>query len=219
MAASICSVQKAKLVVLLLVLFALAFFDFSIWTTTVTDYNGAQLCTHAEKYNEVVNIYTYLDAIITLILPTTVLAVLIGAIILKYLRRSALQRYGQGQALSRKDRSLMHITRVLLAVGLSYMLLFMPSYINKIRSLITSYVTDEAFVTVKDHLVNQIILIISYMSFCSNFIFYVKWSRNFRKGLKKLFCCQILNPRYCDTKSDYRNVLISGKKNMTVSNV
>jgi hypothetical protein len=49
MATSICSVQKARLVVLLLVLFALAFFDFSIWTTTVTEYAGSPLCTQVVR--------------------------------------------------------------------------------------------------------------------------------------------------------------------------
>ncbi|XP_052104738.1 somatostatin receptor type 4-like [Mytilus californianus] len=218
-ATAICSVQKARLVVLLLVLFALAFFDFSIWTTTVTEYAGRPLCTQAEKYYEVINIYTYLDAVITLILPTTVLAVLIGAIILKYIRQSALHRYGQAEPLRHKDRSLMHITRVLLAVGLSYMVLFMPSYINKIRFIIMSNVMGESYVTLKDHIINQIVLIVSYMSFCSNFIFYVKWSKNFRKGLKKLFCCAIPRQRYNVKKTEYRHILLSSKRNMTVSNV
>jgi hypothetical protein len=66
------------------VLFALAFFDFSIWTTTVTEYAGSPLCTQVDKYYDVINIYTYLDAVITLILPTTVLVILIGAIIVKF---------------------------------------------------------------------------------------------------------------------------------------
>ena len=219
MATSICSVQKARLVVLLLVLFALAFFDFSIWTTTVTEYAGSPLCTQVDKYYDVINIYTYLDAVITLILPTTVLAILIGAIIVKYIRQTALQKYGQAQPLSRKDRSLMHITRVLLAVGLSYMVLFMPSYINKIRFMIMSNLMGDSYVTLKDHMINQIVLIISYMSFCSNFLFYVKWSRNFRKGLREIFCCSFSRRQYCDRKQDYRNILISSRKNMTVSNL
>jgi hypothetical protein len=83
----------------------------------------------------------------------------------KYIRQTALQKYGQAQPLSRKDRSLMHITRVLLAVGLSYMVLFMPSYINKIRFMIMSNLMGDSYVTLKDHMINQIVLIISVIFF------------------------------------------------------
>jgi hypothetical protein len=66
-------------------------------------------------------------------------------------------------------------------------------------------------------MINQIVLIISYMSFCSNFLFYVKWSRNFRKGLREIFCCSFSRRQYCDRKQDYRNILISSRKSPTAN--
>ncbi|XP_069104411.1 somatostatin receptor type 4-like [Argopecten irradians] len=179
----ICTVPKAKAVVLTVTLVGIALYLFVLWASGVVVVKGYSICTHTASHPRITEIFTYIDTVVVLVLPSIILIVLIGAILIKHvwITRSEIRT-----RLSKKEKSLVKITRVLLAIGINYVVLSGPSYVNKIRFIILTTFTDIR-PTVTDRSLNQIFQIIFYMTFCVNFLFYILWSVNFRRGLRKLF--------------------------------
>jgi len=187
-----CTVPKAKLVVLFLTVIGILLYTFSLWSVKVVNYMGMNICTSDPEYQETTKIFTFVDTIVTLVLPTGALLVLISAILAKHLwqrhRKKNEEEQSGRKRLSKKEKSLLKITRVLLAIGLTYVVLGGPSYINKLRSMFIN--TSEVSVSLNERSMNQIFQIIFYLTFCFNFAFYSMWSLNFRRGLKRLCCCK-----------------------------
>lgn len=189
-----CTVLKAKVVIFCLTMTSFMLYAFTFWFTSVQEINGQRICQPSMEYPEVTTIFTYVDTVVTLLLPTILLIVMISAILVKHIYQrhlnSKLSINGSTrQRLSKKEKSLLKITRVLLAIGLAYVLLSLPSYINKLRYLVSLTLYPQN-ITMDDHSQNQICIVIFYSNFTLNFLFYIKWSLNFRRGLKRLFRIQ-----------------------------
>ncbi|OWF47620.1 Somatostatin receptor type 4 [Mizuhopecten yessoensis] len=191
-----CTVPKAKIIVCSVTAVGIVIYLFVMWASGVVVVKGHTICTESASHPRVTEIFTYIDTIVVLVLPSVILVMLIGAILIKHLwiTRSEIRT-----RLTKKEKSLVKITRVLLAIGINYVVLSAPSYINKIRFIIMTAFT-EVRPTITDRCLNQIFQIIFYMTFCANFLFYILWSVNFRRGLKRLFvfnkCCSYT--RDCD---------------------
>ncbi|XP_033759915.1 somatostatin receptor type 2-like [Pecten maximus] len=178
-----CTVSKAKVIVFTVTIIGIAIYLFVMWASGVVIVKGHNICTESASHPRITEIFTYIDTVVVLVLPSVILVLLIGAILIKHvwITRSDIRT-----RLSKKEKSLVKITRVLLAIGINYVVLSAPSYINKVRFIIMTAFTDIR-PTITDRSLNQIFQIIFYMTFCVNFLFYILWSVNFRRGLKKLF--------------------------------
>ena len=159
------------------------------WTTNVVDYGddygeGAVICTEVDEYRHLNRIYFFWDTIVTLIIPSMVTTALILAILA---RNVCIRRNMINRRLSKKQRSLVRITRVLLAISLTFVILSAPSHANKLRHLIITEVFGQQSYTLEDRILQQLFQILYYLSFCLNFVYYLIWSINFRKEFKQLF--------------------------------
>lgn len=211
-----CTVFKARVVVVTLTVIAVFLYMFSLWSTKIGEFMGTKACMSDSDYEELTGIFTYIDTVVTLVLPTTILIILIAAILVKHVVQSQKSKRCpciQGvRRLSKKEKSLLRITRVLLAISVSYVILSAPFYFNKLKYLILEAIDNLQYVTIRDRLINQIFQIIYHTSFCYNFIFYIIWSMNYRRGLRRLFRIRIR--RSCDQET-YNTNLMTHPNNST----
>ena len=189
-AVSICTVTKARTTVSILSTIAVLLYSFALWTTK----SEGGSCQTGLEYRGLVENLTYVDTMATLIIPSITMMFFIGSIFINHLcfndkrTSSCRKKSGNGDRLirgSRKDESLLKITRVLLAISLSYVVFGAPMYINKIRVIILSF-HGMMLHTRQEMAIHHICLMIYYTTFTLNFIYYLKWSLNYRRGLSNL---------------------------------
>lgn len=192
-----CTVFRAKIVISLLVLYSVLLYSGQFWTTGVVEVSeNYTMCTEVAAYSQLNRIYSFWDTITTLVLPIIITTTLIVAILSQNMchdkkvngRDSSVYR-----RLSKKQKSLVRITRVLLAISLTFVILSGPSYINKLRHLILTEIEGRRPYTLTDRVLQQTFQIIYYLSSCLNIIYYLIWSHNFRKETRVLLC---LKPKH-----------------------
>ncbi|KAL4220101.1 7 transmembrane receptor (rhodopsin) [Mactra antiquata] len=185
-----CTVVRAKIVITLLVLYAVLLYSGQFWTTSVVQVNeNYTICTEVPEYSQLNRIFSFWDTITTVVLPIIITTSLIIAILSKNLciaqridgRNNSIYR-----RLSKKQKSLVRITRVLLAISLTFVILSGPSHANKLRHLILAELGGQRSYTLFDRILQQIFQIIYYLSSCLNIIYYLIWSHNFRNETKRL---------------------------------
>lgn len=181
-----CTVMRARIVVAFLTCMSILLYCFVIWDTKVVEVRGVDICTENNQSPQLTQMFTYVDNALTLILPTVVTLILVKAILVKIACRADVLH--QSMLLSRRERSLVRITRVLLAISLTFVIFSAPSQINKIRHLVATVETSNNFVYKKERIVQKICQIIYYISFSFNLIYYIIWSENYRESLKRLLC-------------------------------
>ncbi|WAR27487.1 hypothetical protein MAR_013191 [Mya arenaria] len=188
-----CTVFRAKLVIGLLITYSVILYCGQFWTTSAIEVSeNYTMCTEVNKYAQLNRIYSFWDTITTMVLPITITSVLIVAILSKNLcvsktidgRDSSIYR-----RLSKKQKCLVRITRVLLAISLTFVILSGPTHANKLRHLILTELNGaQRPYTLSDRILQQIFQIIYYLSSCLNIVYYLTWSHNFRKEIRRLLC-------------------------------
>ena len=187
-AVTFCSVIRAKVIVTVFAVCSVFMYLGQFWTTKVVDFGGGTvICTEVDEYRALNRIYFFWDTVVTLFIPSMVTTGLILAILT---RNVCLRREKVNLRLSKKQRSLVRITRVLLAISLTFVILSAPSHANKLRHLIITEVFGQQLYSLEDRILQQLFQVIYYLSFCLNFVYYLTWSINFRKEFKRLFGCQ-----------------------------
>ncbi|XP_060573190.1 C-C chemokine receptor type 3-like isoform X2 [Ruditapes philippinarum] len=142
-----CTVFRAKIVIGLLVLYSVLLYSGQFWTTGIVTFSdNYTVCTELPEYSQLNRIYSFWDTITTLVLPIIITTTLIVAILSQNLcnaKKIDRQNSSIYRRLSKKQKSLVRITRVLLAISLTFVLLSGPSYINKLRHLILTEVEES----------------------------------------------------------------------------
>ena len=187
-AVTFCSVIRAKIIVILFAICSIFMYLGQFWTTKVVDFGGGTvICTEVDEYRALNIIYFLWDTVTTLLILSLVTTGLIIAI----LTRNVCHRHeNANQQVSKKQRSLVRITRVLLAMSLTFVILSAPSHANKLRHLIITEAFGRQLYSLQDRILHQLFQVTYYLSFCLNFVYYLIWSSNFRKEFKRLFGCQ-----------------------------
>lgn len=122
------------------------------------------------------------------------MVIFLGAIyvklILKRVSKQPIATYHQPRRCRRNSKRtyqmLTRITRVLLAIGLTFTVFSFPTSVNKIRILVSNRPTPS-FLHV-EWAINQLCLIIYYCSFCIYFFIYLRFSTNYKKVLLRYVC-------------------------------
>ena len=78
-----CTVKRAKIVCFLLALFALAFYSYPLWTNVIIDIPNGTACIVFRDYVYVVQILSYIDTIVTLLIPSAAIITLNTLIAIK----------------------------------------------------------------------------------------------------------------------------------------
>ncbi|WAR27212.1 SSR4-like protein [Mya arenaria] len=188
-----CTVFRAKVVIGILIMFSVILYSGQFWTTSVIEvYENYTICTEVNEYAQLNRIYYFWDTITTMVLPIIITSVLIVAILSRNLFTS--QNIGGRdnsiyRRLSKKQKCLVRITRVLLAISLTFVILSGPTHANKLRHLILTELNGaQRPYTLSDRVLQQIFQIIYYLSSCLNIVYYLIWSHNFRKEIRRLLC-------------------------------
>ncbi|XP_052784239.1 somatostatin receptor type 4-like [Mya arenaria] len=188
-----CTVFRAKVVIGILIMFSVILYSGQLWTTSVMEvFENYTICTEVNKYAQLNIIYTFWDTITTMILPIIIISVLSVAILSK-ISLAPPKNNGSDylilQRQSKKQKCLVRITRVLLAISLTFVILSGPSHANKLRHLILTELNGaQRPYTLSDRVLQQVFQIISYLSSCLNIVNLLIWSQNFRKEIRRLLC-------------------------------
>lgn len=197
----VCTVYKARIIVTSLAITAILLYTFALWTTKVERGHGKIYCDIESEYQKTLHVFTYIDIIFTLAVPFIAMTFFLGVVYVKHIvvrvscspcTKSNTCRPVRRTRGSRND-SLTKITRVLLAIGSSYIVLSVPSCVNKIRAIVLSMRDQQVEPTHDSWAVIQFSQMIYYLSFCLNFFYYLKWSVNYRKALGDIFKVFISN--------------------------
>lgn len=185
-----CTVFRARVVIACLASYSILLYSVQLWTNRVVEiYDNYTLCTQVDDFAQLNRIYAFWDTITTMVLPITITSVLIVAILVKnlWLANRTNPSNTIYRRLSKKQRGLVRITRVLLAISLTFVILSGPAHANKLRHLIQAEIGNYR-TTVSDHILQQTFQVIYYLSSCLNVIYYSIWSYNFRAQLRRILC-------------------------------
>ena len=214
-AVTFCSVIRAKLIVTAFVVCSVIMYLGQFWTTTVINYGGGiTICTEADEYRALNRIYFFMDTAVTLLIPSVLTTGLILAILI---RNVCIRHPNANHRLSKKQKSLVRITRVLLAISLTFVILSAPSHANKLRHLIITEVFGRQLYSLEDRILQQLFQLICYLSFSLNIVFYLMWSVNFRKEFKRLLGCQdqSVSKRRFDLLNENEQMIVNQTENIT----
>ena len=206
----LCTRRRAALVMSLLTGVALVFYSFSIWTMGINRAGGMATCMSLVTHRHFLKAITSIDTIATVIVPVVLILAMNTAIAMKIYRYTNGRKREQHEvtlsasknstrSLSRwrlpdfrKSRLSIHrrhnqynATRALLVVSTVFILLNLPSHAFRVQALVIS-IRDEPYeFDPSTFLWRELLTLLHYVSFSSNFFLYSACSRHFRYTLKR----------------------------------
>ena len=224
----LCTVYREKVVVIGLLILACILYNFCFWTITTREVADTVTCTHKFEYFDFLTIVTWLDTTLTMVVPF--FAILYGNIkvVFHVVRCSAMScKQSQNPVSSstfetsagarsvterpmifqpRKNRSIpqLRVTRTLLLVSTTFLILNLPSHIVRLYSIIlTISSTPETYMISSPMLlfVQEVTYLLYYTTFSCNFVLYTIFGRNFQSVLRNLLSCK-------SHKQDQREIML-----------
>ena len=188
----VCKTSTAKLAVLVLIIFAVGLYNFPFWAMS------GECKPYQEHYN-LVQALVYTDTVVTLVMPLICITVLMAAIVYdlvkSYNRRSKLH----APTVKRMNNPMAKVTKMLLAVTVTFFCLNLPSHVNRLRIMISSFLLDsdntpsgESYLD--EEAIMYITLFMSYLSLTINIVVYITFGSKFRTVFIELITC-----RFCST--------------------
>ncbi|KAK6176099.1 hypothetical protein SNE40_014448 [Patella caerulea] len=199
-----------KAVVIVLVILACLLYNFALWTTSVAQYRGRPICISDDTYFELMNIVTWIDTAITMIIPFLLilfmnLRIVWCVFMYQSKRRSILQTHTTAV----KNTSQMRITRTLLLVSTTFLVLNLPSHVIRLEQLIISH---RGPVPLYKMLIQELTQLIYYSTFSVNFFLYAIYGKHFKRSLKIMLnnLCRRKQPRGSEwSRSDYNRTSLT----------
>ncbi|XP_013408815.1 thyrotropin-releasing hormone receptor [Lingula anatina] len=200
-----CTVARAKIVVLSLAGFAAVFYLLTLWTNGVED----GVCKPLDGYSELNKGFIYTDTVLTFVIPSVVLIYMNIRIAIKvayfYSKRKESDariiveqftfnnRYVKhphpviGSPTRRSQESQMKITKMLLVVSTVFLFLNLPSHGIRIYVLIMLYANGgQHSGTQMEYVLQYVFQFLYYINFAVNFFLYCITGRNFRRAFGRL---------------------------------
>ncbi|XP_046573171.1 B1 bradykinin receptor-like [Haliotis rubra] len=196
----LCTVSRALVVVGGLTFFAFLVYDFALWSTKETEIQNTTYCFVSDEYGTIVAVLTCVDVVITLVLPSLLIISFLIAIFIRNISQPNGFRTNLRRVLTRKERALLRVTRLLFVITVSFMIFSAPSHVNKLWYLISTLSTDKSEATQNDRVTQHLCQLVYYTSFSCNFVYYLIWGKNFRHVLFNIIksvgkcCCKRLRP-------------------------
>ena len=197
-----CTVRRARIVVVSLALFAIVAYNFAIWTSgsflmpSSSPIAGQRLCYPIDPWRNFLKFSSNIDSIITLLIPFIAIAFLNVNIIyvITHYRHQAnhfmLHRVrssnAQTQSTTLANSTNVKVTRMLLAVSFTFLILNVPGHFIRIYVFVQSFNDPYYRPSVLYYEFQRLWLYFSYMNYSVNFFLYSLCGKNFRMGLKSL---------------------------------
>lgn len=186
----VCKTSAAKLAVLILCILAAGIYNFPFWAMS------CDVCIPLPEHFDLVQAFVYTDTVLTLIVPlmciTALMAAILCDLVKSYNRRSKLH----APTAKRVKNPMAKVTKMLLAVTITFFCLNLPSHINRLRLMISSFINDpqdSSASTIDEVAIQQITLFLSYLSLTINVFVYTIFGSKFRSVLLELIKCSCIS--------------------------
>ena len=195
---------REKLIVAILVGLAFLLYNHSFWTIQVLKFGPRYTCVPKLEMLGFLNVITWIDTMVTMVIPF----ILISYLNVKVLFAAAnchrhvcchqggsLQTGKNAYALPQNSiryRSQIRVTRTLILVSSTFLVLNLPSHALRLHNLIvtTAQPDRKVEVSVQMYFVQEIANILFYCTFSCNFFLYAFFGRHFQRNLKAILVCR-----------------------------
>jgi len=209
----LCSVFREKITVYVLTFIALVLYNFSFWTTETSSQG---ICLHKLQYMQFLNIVTWADTVLTMVLPFFIIVV-VNSLVLRAVSKCSMKykqpivspvRMSMSTPEFRSRRVMLptevtvrlpssnrvshqaRVTRTLLFVSFTFLLLNLPSHTLRLYNLIATVTSTVPVVSDKFYFLQEITATLYYSTFSCNFFIYTLFGRNFRHSLCLILRCK-----------------------------
>ncbi|XP_062617381.1 FMRFamide peptide receptor frpr-18-like [Saccostrea cucullata] len=188
-----CTQVRERITVLTLLMTSLLLYNFSLWTTDLEVFasKGIARCTIDMRYVNFLNFFTWLDTFLTMMIPFVLICymnirVAWTAVKFQEKRKACLSPRDAKSVKLRTLRSKqqMRVTRTLLLVSTTFLVLNLPSHVFKLSSLISESLFN---ISMTQHLIQEISQILYYFSFSMNFFLYAFYGKHFQRSLSFMY--------------------------------
>lgn len=179
----ICTTSFAKVTVGIVCFVAVCFYNFPFWAMT------PDTCMPYLQFYNAVQAFVYTDTVLTLVLPLICISTLMTAIVYDLVKSYNRRNRLRAPTAKKVKNPMAKVTKMLLAVTVSFICLNLPSHVNRIRIMISSFVSDESHNNrsfALEEAVQQITLLVYYLSLSTNIIVYIIFGGRFRKVLRNI---------------------------------
>ncbi|XP_069104837.1 neuropeptides capa receptor-like [Argopecten irradians] len=179
-----CSTQVAKRIMISLSLISIAGYNFPLWATRVSEFHGKTYCLTLEQYRTIELGLTYVDTVLTLMIPFFVIIFLLFRIIFASIEASKRQlrlrrlQSTQGHRSSPNPHDV--VKRLLTSVSVSFLILNAPSHVIRIKVILDHILGTYPTSTLTDRNLQYVFLTMYYMNFSINFVLYLVCCRKYR---------------------------------------
>lgn len=196
---SLCTRYLATRVTILGVAFACVLYNYPLWTMDIgtTQPNEQKFCQTQPKFERFEVVMTYVDTVLTLVLPLIIILILVSIITVRLIdaskRKDRLRKCSQYSNANSMRLNISNaqailnsqVTKMLLSVSLVFVCLHTPSYAIRMKATLENLL-DHVTVTSKiDRILQHFFLVLYYLNFSIYFFIYVGCGQNFRKVLRK----------------------------------
>lgn len=196
---SLCTPYIAWRLTVFGVVFACMLYNFPLWTLDVSTSNPHQqtFCQTLPKFERFEVVMTYLDTVLTLVLPLFIIITLVCVIAVRLVdvskRKDRLRKRSSYASVnstvngSQNGLALPYtqVTRMLLSVSLVFVCLHTPSHAIRMKVTLENLLGQTTVASETDRMLNHVFLVLYYLNFSVYFFIFVGCGRNFRKVLKK----------------------------------
>lgn len=212
---SICSVWRARAVVIAITFFAAIAYNFGAWTSGTVPHQKGRMCIPLNKFRSIIFILNNVDTFVTLIVPSILIIFMNFRIVLKlsklsserskllghdedesgsfYSRKSTISVTTFNGGLVQQQKAMIHksqlkITKMLVSVSSIFVVLNLPSHMIRVYIALVDLFTDYKYDPPENiALTQQAFYYIYYTNFAVNFFLYSLCGQNFRIAVKELF--------------------------------
>lgn len=200
-----CNGCKEKYVIFIFIITSSFVYCFSLWTTSITIIEDKYQCYFEFKYINLMTFFTWLDTVVTMMLPFIIIAftnAMVFRAVLTSRKKTRFESFKTRQVLftelkvrrknvmgghsnSTRKAARSQITVSLLVVSTTFLVLNLPSHVMRLRDLIafSSVHTDVKI------FFQELSLFLYFCTFCCNIMLYTAFGQNFRRSLVNLVRC------------------------------
>lgn len=182
----VCSSRRQKFTVAFLSIFAIMFYNFAIWTTESKSFGVQMGCASISGYEHILQVVTWIDTIITMVLPFVCILYMNLRVIWKaaifHKKRKHCYKPGDSMKVKRNkhlmNKSQMRVTRTLLIVSTLFLVLNFPSHLSRLYNIIVAPVSKEKY----EKFLQFMCQLLYYSTFSVNFFVYALYGKHFQKS-------------------------------------
>lgn len=203
-----CTKVRERITVILLLIISVFLYHFSFWTTDVAIYPVERIvrCSIDKSFIHFLNIVTWVDTVLTMLIPFVLICymnirVAFTAAKFQEKRKACLSlRDAKSAKLGTfRSKQQMRVTRTLLLVSTTFLVLNLPSHVSKLSRLIS---VSTLNINMTQYLIQEISQMLYYFSFSMNFFLYALYGKHFQKSLR--FMYESLKLRFgCNDRTGY----------------